>query len=163
MMKNTVTRLRSARQIQSGFSLLETVGVVAIASTLTASALPHFAQLPTEARVAVVKTMESAVFTASRMAHMACAVRSTCSMSSGSSAVVASGSEIHLYRGYPQGGDVAGIENALDYSGFTAVRLDGRTVFQKNGAPDAAACAVSYAQPSDDGASPVIEALTTGC
>jgi len=154
---------KPSRAVHRGFSMLEMVGVIAIAGSVSATALPHLIDLPGEARVSVVKGLHGAVRTASSLTHMACAVRDDCSLNAGTSTVVASGSQVILLRGYPQGGDPAGIENALDFDGFTPVRLEHKTIFQKDGAPAAETCAVTYASPQADGDAPTITLDTAGC
>jgi MSHA pilin protein MshA len=148
---------------QGGVSLIESLGVVVVAGSLSAVALPKLADLPTEARMAVVHSMAGAVHSASALVHMKCAVQSGCDMVSGSASVLAAGDAVSLIRGYPKGGDASGIENALEYGGFTALRSPGRTVFVKDGAPHAPSCAVIYDEPLADGRRPTIEAVTAGC
>jgi MSHA pilin protein MshA len=148
---------------QRGVSLLETVGVVAIAGSMSVVALPKLTDLPAEARVSVVKSMAGAVHSASVLAHMKCAVQHGCNLESGQATVLAAGDAVLLTRGYPTGGESSGIENALEYTGFTALRSQGRTVFVKDGAPHAPSCAVIYEEPLADGSRPTIETVTAGC
>jgi hypothetical protein len=66
-------------------------------------------------------------------------------------------------KGYPVSGTASGIESAIEFTGFTAVRSNGATVFQKTGARDPATCAVSYAEPQVAGTLPMIASETRGC
>lgn len=153
----------TSRQQQSGFSLIETVAVVTIAGSLTAVAAPKLTKLPVEARVAVVNHMAGAVQTASTLMHMQCAVKAPCDLDEGLFSLDVSGSVVQLSRGYPKGGGNLGIANALQFSGFTPRHSAGRTVFIKDGAPNADQCAVYYDEPSANGHAPTITALTSGC
>lgn len=144
-------------------SLLEIVCTVSIMGGLSATALPHFADLPGDARKSVVMNMQGAVTSASTLMHMKCATQSDCGLQSGGSLVAISDTTVAMSRGYPQGGDPAGIQNALQFSGFTPVHIGEKTVFQKEDAPDAAACSVSYASPQVDGGLPLITAEVSGC
>lgn len=144
-------------------SLLEMVCTVSIMGGLSATALPHFADLPGDARKSVVMNMQGAVTSASTLMHMKCATQSDCGLQSGGSLVAISDTTVAMSRGYPQGGDPAGIQNALQFSGFTPVHIGEKTVFQKKDAPDAAACSVSYASPQVDGGLPLITAEVSGC
>jgi hypothetical protein len=154
---------RLCRAKQRGFSMLESVGAVVIAGSVSAVALPKFVEMPTHARVAVVKSMEGAIHSASALIHMKCAVEAGCDLFAGEGAVMASGYEVELRRGYPRAGDPQGIENALQYTGFTASHSAGQTVFMKDGARDEQACAVIYREPPGDGLEPVIQTVTSGC
>ena len=165
MLKHT-RRTRSnatRRRSQRGISLLETVSVVTIASSLSAMAIPKLTYLPGEARVSVVKSMEGAVHTASTLMHMQCAVDASCHLQTGSATLWVEGDTVQIARGYPRGGHPEGIASALTYTGFTASHTGRRTVFTKDGADNAARCAVVYDAPGADGQAPTITALTSGC
>ena len=148
---------------QRGTSLLELVCAITIMGSLSATALPAFVDLPGEARKSVVAGLGGAVASASALMHVKCATQADCQLYTGPSTLSLPDGPVRMVRGYPQGGDAAGIENALQLSGFTAVHAGDRTVFQKDGAPNAPACAVSYASPSSDGGLPEISAATSGC
>lgn len=157
--------LNAARKgmAQGGYSLLETICVTAILGGVSATALPKFANMPSEARAAVVQSMEGTVRTSSGLVHMACVVKPACMQDGEAMLTVDGGATVAVSKGYPVSGAVAGIENAIEFTGFTAVRQNGATVFQKTGARDPATCAVSYAQPQVAGTLPMIASQTTGC
>lgn len=144
-------------------SLLEMVCTVSIMGGLSATALPHFADLPGDARKSVVMNMQGALTSASTLMHMKCATQSDCNLHSGGALVAISDTSVAMTRGYPQGGDPAGIQNAVQFSGFVPVHVGEKTVFQKEGAPDATACSVSYVSPQFDGGLPLITAEVSGC
>lgn len=156
-------RGRGKRLGQRGVSLIETICTMTILGGISATAVPMVAELPSQARASVVEHMAGALQSASNLSHMKCAVTPGCNMSGGEAVVSVEGGEVKLLRGYPQGGDAAGIESAMSYEGFSTVQ-DGRaTVFQKTGALQAQDCAVRYEAPGIDGGRPVINAVTTGC
>lgn len=148
---------------QRGLSLLEMVCTVSIMGSLSATALPYFADLPGDARKSVVMGMQGAMVSASNLMHMKCATHHGCPLDDGDAVIAVSGTQVAMSRGYPRGGDPAGIQNAMQFSGFSTVHMGNKTVFQKDGAPDAAACAVSYESAPADGATPLITAVVSGC
>jgi MSHA pilin protein MshA len=148
---------------QRGTSLPELAAAVLVAGSVSAAALPKLTELPREARMAVVMTMEGAVRSASSLLHMKCAVTAGCDLQSGSHTVMAEGDPVQLRRGYPMGGHAGGIANALEFTGFEAVHRGESTKFVKTGSPEPDACAVVYEAPWRDGLRPAIKALTSGC
>ncbi len=154
---------RGMRAVQRGASLPELMAMVMVAGGVSAAALPRLNELPREARVAVVKTMEGAVRSATSLTHMKCAVQAGCDLRAGQASVEADGDEVLLQRGYPRGGDARGIENAIEFTGFKTAHGAGTTEFRQMGAPDDARGAVRYEEPQVDGQRPTISALTAGC
>lgn len=155
--------MASFKRKQRGMSLLETVSVVTIMGSLSATALPHFADLPSDARRSVVMGLEGAVQSASTLMHMKCATQASCALDAGASELVLPAATVAMARGYPMGGTPQGIESTLQLSGFTVAHAGGTTVFQKTGSPHAAACSVSYESPAVDGGMPRITTLMDGC
>lgn len=151
------------RRAMLGHTLVETVAVTTILGGLSAVAVPRFFDWTTEARVAVVRSMEGAVHTASTMVHMGCVVRAGCSPEDGLAWLNVSGDEVKLHRGYPMAGDAQGIAHALEYKGFDTVHLADATVFRQQGAPHPARCAVIYQAPQADGQAPRITSELSGC
>jgi prepilin-type N-terminal cleavage/methylation domain-containing protein len=151
------------RRHQRGVSLLETICTMTILGSVSATAVPMVLDLPSQARVSVVQSMAGAVHSASHLVHMKCVVSPACVQGDGSGQVSVEGGQVKVARAYPEGGAPDGIENALDYSGFTPVRVGAVTVFQKDGARDMPACAVRYEAPAAVGGVPAISAVTTGC
>lgn len=148
---------------QRGTSLLEMVCAITIMGSVSATALPAFVDLPGEARKSVVAGLDGAVESASVLMHVKCATQQDCLLSAGTSTLHLPDGPVLMVRGYPLGGDPAGIQNAMQLSGFTAVHSPDRTVFQKDGAPHAERCAVSYTSPQVDGGMPLITVDTSGC
>lgn len=152
-------RLRAGR----GLTLLDTLVTMSVVGSVSAVALPRLNELPREARVAVVAHMAGAVRSASHLVHMKCAVQALCELNSGEGSVLVSGDDVHLLHGYPAAGEAQGIEQALDYVGFSAQRTDGQTWFGKDGAPDPRTCGVRYEAPAGPGQSPRVAVITSGC
>lgn len=148
---------------QQGLSLIETLCTLTIMGAMTASALPHVAQLGTDARVSVILGLEGAVHSASNLVHAQCVVQPSCPHRSGDATVQFSAQPVRLSRGYPAGGHHEGIVAAMQLSGFTVQHQGSDTVFTRADAPQASACAVRYSAPETDGAMPRIEARTEGC
>ncbi|MBI2731901.1 MAG: type II secretion system protein [Aquabacterium sp.] len=156
-------RIPASQIAQRGTSLLEMICAITIMGSVSATALPAFVDLPAEARKSVLAGLDGAVQSASVLMHVKCATQADCQLSAGRSVLNLPSGSVHMERGYPQGGNPAGIESALQLSGFTAVHVADRTIFQKDGAPQAANCAVSYTSPQTDGGLPIISVDTSGC
>lgn len=153
---------RRGRRIALGYSMLEMVAATALAGGLSAAAMPKLMGWTQEARVAVVRSMEGAVHTASTLVRMKCAVSAACAAGRQGSLRVA-GSQVDLAEGYPAGGHEGGIASALEYKGFDTVHVAGMTtVFRQQGAPDPSRCAVVY-QSAADGGAPRISSELSGC
>ena len=152
------SRPLAARRMK-GYSLMETVAVTTILGGLSATVMPRYVDWTTEARVAVVRSMEGAVHAASTMVHMGCQVKAACDRTS----LPVAGGEVRLARGYPAGGEPSGIAAALEYKGFEAVHLAHATVFQQQGAREPARCAVTYESSLSAGSPPLIRSELSGC
>ena len=158
----TGARVGGRRRLALGYSMLEMVAATALAGGLSAAAMPKLMGWTQEARMAVVRSMEGAVHSASALVHMKCAVSAGC-MKAGQASLLVAGGLVDLAGGYPVGGHEGGIANALEYKGFDAVHVAGMTtVFRQKGAPDPARCAVVY-QSAADGGPQRIRSELSGC
>lgn len=137
---------------QKGFTLIELVAVITILGVLAAFALPRFATLGFEARVATVEGLAGSLRSASLLAH-------SLDLATGSSGTVTmEGNTITLVNGYPS---LATIDDTLvDFSGFVFVPATG--VFSKNGAPTPTDCSVDYNE-AGAGTTPTFVVTTLGC
>ena len=138
---------------QSGFTLIELIVVITILGILSAFALPRFAALQTDARMAKMNGALGSIKAAAVLAH---SIQLTQQLAAGAS-VAMEGSIITMANGYPQStnvsmGHAAGFADAtgVSYSDFTIAST--ATVLTVT--PDAshAACSVTYTVPGAGGA-----------
>jgi MSHA pilin protein MshA len=138
---------------QSGFTLIELIVVITILGILSAFALPRFAALQTDARMAKMNGALGSIKAAAVLSH---SIQLTQQLAPGSS-VAMEGSVITMANGYPQStnisiGHAAGFADAagVAFTDFTIAST--ATVFTVT--PDAshASCAVTYTVPPVGGA-----------
>lgn len=138
------------RKPQTGFTLIELVIVITIVGLLSALALPRFAALQGEARLAKMNSAMGAVKAAAAMAHAMLLTRGFDANFTGnpSPAIVIEGTTVAYVNGYP---DVASIVSlaglTLDYvtTGLAAPRIAAADSNHVSGASD---CTIGYAVPT---------------
>ena len=144
------------RRRQSGFTLIELVVVITILGILAALALPRFAALQTDARIAKMNGALGSIKAAAAMSH---SVQLTQQLTPAAS-IAMEGSTIAMANGYPTSalasiGTAAGLADAAGaaIAGFVPVATSA-TVFTVT--PDAAhaACAITYTVPAAAGSAP---------
>jgi MSHA pilin protein MshA len=135
------------RAAQTGFTLIELVVVITILGILAAFAVPRFASLEVEARMAATQALAGSVRSSAALSHalwLATGQTSPISME---------GQSIVMVNGYP---DLGTIDDTLsDLNGFTYNA--GTGVFSKTGGPGT--CTVTYVQ-AGAGSTPTITGPT---
>ena len=144
---------------QAGFTLIELVMVIVILGILSAFALPRFADLGADARLASITAAQGAVKSASAIAH-ADALVSNQTASTGT--VTLEGQAISLVFGYPAG-SAAGIEEAAQIGDdFAVTHAAGVSTVTITGT-GAGDCQFTYTQAADATTPPVISTVDTDC
>lgn len=136
-----------------GFTLIELVVVITILGILAAFAIPRFANLEVEARIAAVQGLGGSVRSAAALAHSLSLAKG---LAPGAS-VDMEGTTILMTERYPT--DAAIVDTLVDYTGFDFAG----GVFEKQGATDPATCSVTYEQPAAAGEAPIITVDVSDC
>lgn len=150
-----------------GFTLIELVMVIVILGVVAAVAIPKFANLGRDTRIASIKGLEAAIREALDVSRAKCAVTSGCSISltSGTTYVtLQDGTSIRVWNGSPDGGDLDnGIHKAINYDGFSLSVAGGSTdsIFTIADAPTPTQCRVVYVNPASGPTT--ISSVITGC
>lgn len=145
--------MKANKTKQSGFTLIELIVVITILGILSALALPRFAALQTDARMAKMNGALGSIKAAAVLAH---SIQLTQQLAAGAT-VTMEGSFITMSNGYPDSteksiGHAAGFANTAGVSYGDFVIVSTATDFTVT--PDAShsSCSVTYTVPPVGGA-----------
>jgi len=144
---------------QGGFTLIELVVVITILAILAAFAVPRFASLEGQARLAATQALAGSVRSGASLAHALWLAQGDPS----SVSVTMEGQAIAIANGYPN--DATIDDTLVEYTGFALTNPGGTAVFTKTSPSGAAIanCFVTYTPPAGANQAPQVVATVGGC
>ena len=144
---------------QGGFTLIELVVVITILGILAAFAVPRFASLEGQARLAATQALAGSIRSGASLAHALWLAQGDPS----STSVTMEGQAITMTNGYPN--DATIDDTLVEYTGFALTAAGGSATFTKQSPSGAsiANCFVTYTPPAAANGAPTVASTTGGC
>jgi MSHA pilin protein MshA len=143
---------------QGGFTLIELVVVITILGILAAFAVPRFASLEGQARLAATQALAGSVRSGAALAHALWLAQGDPS----STSVTMEGQAITMAFGYPNAATIG--STLVEYAGF-GLATGATAVFTKQSPSGAsiANCFVTYTPPASANNPPTVVTTSSGC
>jgi MSHA pilin protein MshA len=143
-----------------GFTLIELIVTIALVGILAAVAIPRFANLGVDARVASLQGVAGSMRSAAAIVHSAYVVNG--SINNAPTAI--EGAQINTQYGYPDAyGDGIIAAAGISTTDFAVSHKDGVTTVKSRNAPDADTCKVEYTKAMSATTPPVVAVTSAGC
>jgi MSHA pilin protein MshA len=139
--------------------LIELVVVITILGILAAFAVPRFASLEGQARLAATQALAGSVRSGASLAHALWLAQGN----PASVSVIMEGQTITITNGYPN--DATIDDTLVEYTGFGLATAGGSATFTKQtpAGVDIPNCFVTYTPPAAANGAPTVAATTGGC